>query len=535
MHAPLRGKTSLVSILLLIAASPLTASPVTTQEHAHPAADASTLGEVEFPSACGPDVQPAFNRAVAMLHSFWYQAAEHAFREIAAKAPDCAMAHWGVGMSRFHQLWEGPTPEDVRVGRRAFSAASMMRGFAGEPAREDAYVAALGEIFAPTANPDYRLRKLAYERRMEALYEAHPEDPEAAIFYALSLLGSAASSPPDSTYARQRKARAILEEVLADHPDHPGVTHYIIHGTDYPELAPDGLDAARRYAEIAPDAPHALHMPTHIFTRLGLWKESIDSNLRAAAAARRENWTGEELHASDYLVYAYMQVGNADAARAIVDSLSQRQAHLQDDDPNYPAGIYALAAIPARFWIEQRRWNEAAVLDLPDEWFPSDRYCWAEATLDFTRGLGAAYTGDADGAREDVAALFECEHALRAAGQQMWADRMFVNRRILESRLLLDAGDAAEAVAVLRAAADLEDRSDKPPITPGSVLPARESLGELLLALDRPADALAAFEASLENSPRRRRSLQGAATAARTAGLNDAAERYEAELAELGQ
>jgi len=505
------------------------------QEHVHPIGDVEAVGQVDFPTLCAPGVQADFNRAVAMLHSFWYHAAEQAFGEIVERDPRCAMAHWGVGMTRFHQLWERPTPEDMRVGNVALQAAGLLAALGDSVVspREADFVKALAEIFGGRAEPDYLGRKLAYERRMEELHAANPEDTEATVFYALALLGTAAASPPDSTYARQRKARAILEGVLAQHPEHPGVTHYIIHASDFPALARGGLAAARRYAQIAPDAPHARHMPTHIFTRLGLWNESIQSNLAAAESARRQDWTGEELHASDYLTYAYLQRGRDVAARGIVASLSEMATRLSDTDPNYPAGIYALAAIPARYAVERREWAEAAALQAPEGWFPEDRYCWAKGTLRFANALGAVRMGDLQGARQAIADLRKCEAELRATGEAMWANRLLVDRRIVEAELMHADGDPDRALSVLRSAADLDDGSDKPPITPGSIVPARELLGELLLKLDRPAEALAAFQASLQNAPRRLHSLEGARAAAEAAGRDDLVEQYGAELREL--
>lgn len=519
--------------LFPLAALMAQAAPAAAQQHAHvPAAGGEALGHVEFTTSCAPEVREDFNRAVAMLHSFWYQAAESAFTDVARDDPGCAMAYWGVAMSRFRQLWERPTPEDVRIGRRALESAAAARAYSE---RESGYIEALSRFYEEADDADYLSRKLTYEQAMESLRETYPDDVEVEVFYALSLLGTAATSPKDETYARQRKARAMLEGVLERYPDHPGVAHYIIHSSDFPELADGGLPAALRYASIAPDAPHALHMPSHIFTRLGLWDESIASNLAAAEAARRDGWTGEELHATDYLAYAYLQEGRVREARANVDRLPDVRARLNESDPNYPAGLYALAAIPARYAVERRKWAEAAALEVPEGWFPGGPMCWAEATLWYARGLGAVNTGNLADARRTVDDLAVCEERLRAASLAQWANTVDVQGRTVEAWLAAAGEDHEEAIAGLRAAADLEDGADKPPITPGAVIPVRELLGELLLDLGRHAEALAAFEAALESSPNRFRSLHGAATAARAAGEDEKARGYLSRFTELTQ
>jgi len=516
--------------LIALAALMAHAAPAAAQQQAHVPAAGEALGQVEFATSCAPEVREDFNRAVAMLHSFWYRAAEAAFTDVARDNPGCAMAYWGVAMSRFRQLWERPTPEDVRIGRGALESAAVT-GAVSE--RERGYIEALSRVYDDADDADYLSRKLAYEQAMESLRETYPDDVEVEVFYALSLLGTAAASPKDETYARQKKARAMLEGVFEQYPDHPGVAHYIIHSSDYPALADGGLPAAQRYAIIAPDAPHALHMPSHIFTRLGLWDESIASNLAAAQAARRDGWTGEELHATDYLAYAYLQEGRDREARAILDRLPEVRARLNESDSNYPAGLYALAAIPARYAVERRKSAEAAALEVPEGWFPGGPMCWAEATLWFARGLGAVNTGNLADARRTVDDLAACEKRLRAASLALWANTVDVQGRAVEAWLAAAGEDHEEAIEGLRAAADLEDGADKPPITPGAVIPVRELLGELLLELGRSAEALAAFEAALESSPNRFRSLHGAAVAARATGEDEKAREYLSRFTEL--
>ena len=310
---------------------------------------------------------------------------------------------------------------------------------------------------------------------------------------------------------------AFVMSGLAAQPDHPGVAHYIIHSHDYPELADRALDAARRYAEIAPDAPHALHMPSHIFTRLGLWDESIASNRAASSSARKDGWVGEELHTLDYLTYAYLQIGQEDQARAILETLPAIEAGA----PNWFAGLYATAAIPARFAVERREWSEAATLDVPNEIFRGGSSCWAEATLYYARGLGAARTDQLDLAHRSIADLESCKTALLDGGEALWADQIEVQRRAVAAWVALAEGDAEQALTLMHSAADLEDTTDKHPVTPGAIVPARELLGEMLLELGEPAEAHSAFEATLAMAPNRMRAMEGVERASARMGAVD--------------
>ena len=517
------------------------ASLAAAQEHEHPVADAQALGQTSFSTSCASEVREDFDRAVAMLHSFWYQAAEQAFRAVASEDPSCAMAYWGVAMSRFHQLWKNPGPEDVGVARAALEKA---RAVESTSERERAYLAALERFYRDADRVDHLTRVVAYEGAMREIHERYPDDSEAAIFHALALLATASESPPDRTFARQNEAAAILERILAEQPDHPGVAHYLIHSSDYPPLAGRALEAARRYAEIAPGAPHALHMPSHIFTRLGLWQESILSNQAASAAAREDGWIGQELHATDYLVYAYLQGAQDREAERILDMLPRRSAELSADDTNYGSGLYAAAAIPARFAVERRRWTEAAALEVPRDVLPGGSSCWAEAPLHLARGLGAVHTGDLGAARRAMEELERCRAFLLGAGEAaeasgvnvgLWANRLEMQRLGVEAWLALAEGREEEALALMRSAADLEDSGDKPSTTPGSVVPARELLGEMLLEVGRPADALAEFERALETTPNRFRSLHGAARAAELSSDVEGARQYYAKLLEVSR
>ncbi|MFQ5890568.1 MAG: hypothetical protein ACE5JR_11020 [Gemmatimonadota bacterium] len=528
---------------LLLAGLFAVAPAARAQEHQHPAGDAQGLGRAVFATSCTAEVQQDFNRAVAMLHSFWYQTSEKAFAAIVQKDPSCAMAYWGIAMSRFRQLWDQPGPEDVRVGLAALERAKTA---GAKSERERGYVNALGQFYKDADKVDHLSRMMAYERAMEELHLRHADDPEAGIFYALAVLGTAYSSPPDKTYARQKKAGATLEKMLATQPNHPGVAHYIIHSYDYPALAGRALEAARRYAKIAPAAPHALHMPSHIFTRLGLWQESIASNRAAAAAAHKDHWTREELHVTDYLIYAYLQGAQDGEARSIRDGLPKIRAMLRDDASNYSSGVYSAAAIPARYTVERGRWKEAAALALPPDISPGGSSCWAEAPLYFARGLGGVHTGQFTDARHSIEQLEHCREVLVHGGasdgdrtdggelnEKLWANLVEAQRRAVSAWLALVEGNEDEALAMMRSAADLEDSTDKPPTTPGAIIPARELLGEMLLEVERPAEALPEFEATLRDSPNRFRSLYGAARASELAGDVKRASEYYSMLVEI--
>ena len=504
------------------------ATAARAQEHEHAVGDVQKLGQVVFPTSCAEEAQEDFNRAVAMLHSFWYQKSEKAFAVVAQENPSCAMAYWGIAMSRFHQLWNKPGPEDVRVGQAALEEAKTV---AAASERERGYINALEQLYKDANEVDHLTRMVAYEKAMEELYRRYADDSEAAIFYALALLGTAYSSPSDKTYARQKDAGAILEKILATQPNHPGVAHYIIHSYDYPPLAGRALEAARRYATIAPDAPHALHMPSHIFTRRGLWQESIVSNQAAAAAAHKDGWIGEELHTTDYLAYAYLQGAQDGEVENLWDW--ERSSELRAGVPNYLAGVYASAAIPARYAVERQQWKEAARLAVPADVFPGGSSCWAEATLYYARGLGAVHTGDLADARESIEKLQHCGEFLRQADEKLWADLVEAQRRAVTAWLALIEGKKNEALAMMRSAADLEDSTDKPPTTPGAIVPARELLGEMLLEVRLPAEALQEFEASLLNAPNRFRSLYGAGRAAELADELERASEYYSQLVEV--
>jgi hypothetical protein len=498
-------------------------------QHQHePSSVPQRLGDVHFATSCATDVTADFDRGIALLHSFWFSAAIDTFEKVLAKDPGCAMASWGIAMS----WWGNPFGGFRSAKAIALGQAAVDKGRAAAPKtqRERDYVEAVALLYKEAAHVDTRTRTVAYEKTMEKLADTYKEDSEARIFYALALDQTAL--PSDRTYANLLKAGAILERELAAHPDHPGVTHYIIHSYDVPALAPKALDAARRYAKIAPDAPHALHMPSHTFTRLGYWDESIQTNLASAAASRRDNAAAEELHALDYQVYAYLQTAQDAAARKVVDAAPAIGERILIDSPGnaapITAGFYALAAIPARQALERTAWKEAAALPAHETAF-----AWADAVTYYARALGAARSGDPKAAATAIEKLTALAAVLKEKNDAYWANQVEIQRRAATAWKTFAEGRADEAITVLREAAAMEDATDKSAISPGPIKPARELLGEMLLEVGRPAEALAAFEETMTREPNRFRSLEGAARAAQASGDAAKARTYYTRLTEL--
>ncbi|MGC2447723.1 MAG: hypothetical protein WA477_08760 [Candidatus Sulfotelmatobacter sp.] len=490
-------------------------------QHEHASAEPEKLGTVQFATSCNPAVQGDFNRAVAMLHSFWYQKSGETFAQIARVDPGCAMAEWGVAMTHYRQLWDPPTPADLEAG---WAAVQKAKSIPPRSPHEQAYIAAMEAFYKDGDRIDHHSRALAYEHAMEQLHAQYPEDREASIFYALALRANAL--PSDKTYADQKRATTILEAIFAEQPDHPGLAHYIIHCDDYPSLAPQALKAARRYAQIAPDAPHALHMPSHIFTRLGLWQESIHSNLASAAAARKQGLTGDQLHATDYLVYAYLQIGQGRDARALVESMPT----VRPNDAAYFAGLYATASIPARLAIEEHRWTDAATLTVAPNTFPGGRYRWTETDFYFARGLGAARSRDVVRARNALEQLASIQGDLSHNGDQLSASLVDIQRKTISAWVSFAQGRKDQGLIEMRSAADQEDAIDRPPVAPGPIVPARELLGEMLMESQQPVLALEAFEADLRVAPGRFNGLYGAGRAAGSAGDLTKAGNYFSQL-----
>jgi hypothetical protein len=502
------------------------------EQHGHHAPGGAALGEVDFPTSCAPSVQQKFNQAVWILHSFWYEEALKAFTAITASEPGCAMGYWGIAMSQWYPLWFPPSPAMLSSG-----AAAVAKGLAVPPKteRERGYLAAIGSFYQDSDKLDHRTRALAYEKAMEQLQRAYPDDREAAIFYALAL--NATWPPTDKSYANLKKAAAILETVGAAQPDHPGVVHYLIHSYDTPALAEGGLKAARRYAAIAPAVPHAQHMPSHIFTRLGLWQESIESNLighRAAAAYAQATlgpggYDQETVHTLDYLTYAYLQTAQDGAAKGVVDEVG---AMRKGAAPNLPIA-YALAAIPARYALERRNWSEAAALAPVAAEFPWERFPWAAAMTSFARALGTARGGDLDTAQSELAKLQTLKDKLVDAKNDYWANQVEVQRLGAAAVLAHMQGDGPRALELSRAATELEATMDKHPATPGAVLPARELRADLLLERNDPTAALQEYQATLRTDPNRFRSVLGTARAAKLAGDPARAKLHYQELLAL--
>jgi hypothetical protein len=499
-----------------------------TQEHEH--ANGEKLGEVHFATSCNEVAQREFNRAVALLHSFQFSRAVEGFNAVLGEDPTCAIAYWGIALSD----WSNPFAPGIKnTGQLQLGRENAERGKSqgAKTDRERAYLAAVGKLYSDFENTPQQARLLAYRDWMGDVAAKYPEDHEAQIFYALAL--AAAEDPGDKTYADRLKAGTILEKLFEAEPTHPGLAHYIIHAYDVPVLAGRALIAARRYAEIAPDAPHALHMPSHTFTRLGYWQESIDSNVAAAAAARRQGQTAEELHASDYEIYAYLQTGQDEAAARIVNSLPEIASRF---DPKAvligagppAAGYFALAAIPARYALERQDWQQAEGLALRETPFPyTDAMTW------FARGLGAARLGHAAAANEAATALTRIQARLLRANEPYWARQVEIQALAVAAWSALAAGKKEEALRQMESAAALEDGTEKSAVTPGPLFPARELLGEMLLEINEPTKALEQFEATLKKEPRRFRSLYGAAHAAQLIGSANARQRYFRELLQV--
>jgi hypothetical protein len=477
------------------------------------------LGTVEFAVACNVEAQEGFTRAMALFHSFAWSQAGAAFEEVAAADPDCGMAHWGRGMVLLDNpfLWPGSlTPERLDAIEAAVEGA---REAGLHDAREEGYVDALGAFVRDRDTRDHRARLQDFEDAMGEVAEANPDDMEARVLHALLI--SANFDPADRTYAKQWEAAGILEELFAEHPEHPGVAHYLIHTYDYPALAEQGLDAAHRYAEIAPDAPHALHMPSHIFTRVGAWQASIESNAASAEADGHASYNSH--HGYDYKVYAHLQLAQDAAAEDLLESARD----LPEID--HFAAAFAYAAMPARVALEQEDWERAADLALEPEDYPWEKYPHAEAINAFARGIGAARAGDAEAARDEQARL---EDLRDATGPDYWVEQVDIQADIVGALALCAEDDADACIDALSAAADREDATEKHVVTPGPILPAREILADILLQNDRPAEALEAYEAVLDKEPNRYRALAGAVEAAEAAGETERARAHAEHLVE---
>jgi hypothetical protein len=493
------------------------------------------LGEVHFPVSCTA-VQKEFDRAVALLHSFWFGPADAAFREIAAKDPGCAMAWWGVAMVALgNPLAGAPSPAALKTG---WEAVEKAKSIGAKTERENGYIGAIEAFYRNAEATPHRERALAYESAMEQQAKTYADDSEAKIFYALSL--NITFDPGDKTYKNQLKAAALLEQAFESQPQHPGVAHYIIHSYDFPPIAAKGLKAAQLYSKIAPDSPHALHMPSHIFTRVGAWQESIESNRNSAEVANKEyaaKPSGGPLsnayHAYDYMAYAHLQLAQDAAAKMLADKIVGTGRIDFLHTIGAIAAPYAVAAIPVRYALEREQWSEAAKLGLPAVDVPWDQWPQAAAIVAFGKGLGAARSGDIASAEAAVAELGRQRDALKAKNQGYWENQVSIQLAVVEAWKLYAMGKAEEALAAMRAAAEAEEKTEKHPVTPGPIIPARELLGDMLAAAGNFKEAMGAYERSMAVEPNRFRGYAGAAKAAARAGDKVKAEQYYRRLLEL--
>jgi tetratricopeptide (TPR) repeat protein len=535
-------KTLVIRVLLALSLSvPLAAraaeSPIL--------GDLSKVGTLEFPTSCSPKAQPEFLRGVALLHSFFYEEARRVFTTAAGLDPSCAMAYWGVAMTWYHPIWAPPTDDDIKAGLEAIVKAEAA-GAATE--RERDYIAALaafyraakGDATGPAGQgchgpTDYRTRRAAFSKAMKNLHEKYPDDVEAAAFYALSLI---LSSPKEEDLPTQLQAAGILEPLWKKVPSHPGVVHYLIHAYDYPSLAQKGLVAADRYASIAPWVPHAQHMPSHIYTRLGMWQKSIEGNLASAQAAEEYSLkyhpgsaNYNALHAFDYLMYGYLQTAQDAKAREVADKVAKITKTYPEVDF---AVAYAAGAIPARLVLERQAWKEAVSLAPPRAALVKD-FPFDAAHVEFARALGYARTGDPAGARRALAKMKELHDASTNPSAAFFRRQLELQQLAVSGWIAWAEGRQDEAIALLRYAADEEDALGKHPVSPGAILPVRELLGDLYLELARPADALAAYERSLALNPGRYYATAGAARAAERAGKVEIARDHYRGLLELAK
>lgn len=516
----------------------LSAGMIGVQAHEDDAAPAGVvsekLGEVSFPVSCNAAAQVEFNRAMALFHSFWFEPSRKSFTRVLELDPKCAMAQWGIAFMSMGNPFAWPAnPNAMKVAAAAVAEAQRI---GANSERERDFVAALQVFLKDWDSVDHRTRVVAFEKAMEAVARRHGQDIEAQILYALVL--DAAALPTDKTFTNQLKAAALLEPLFGKYPDHPGVPHYLIHTYDYAELADKGLEAARVYASIAPSVPHALHMPSHIFSRVGLWEELVEGNRASYRSAMRElseTTLGigayDALHAMDYMVFGHLQQAQDKAAQKYADEVA---AISKVNVENFVAA-YAFASIPSRIALEQRDWAKAAALQLSPPGLAWNKFPQAEAILVFARGLGAARTGDLNAARRDLQRLQALKDAMIAAKIGYWAGQADFQMKTINAWIALGEERQDEALALMRAAAEAEEASDKHPVTPGNIVPSRELLAEMLLQTGEPGQAFAEYERSLKRDANRFRSLYGAARSAQAAGNPAAARVYFTKLRSLAE
>ncbi|WPP49059.1 tetratricopeptide repeat protein [Catalinimonas niigatensis] len=485
--------------------------------------DSKQFGEVSFALSCDEAARETFDLGISLLHSFEYDEAEKAFVKVMDMDPDCAMAYWGVAMSNFHALWLQTGTDYLEKGAKVLALARNL----SLSEREKDYLDAIGAFYEDYQNTDHKTRVSRFEQKMEEVYRKYQDDKEATIFYALALTASA--DPADKTYKNQRKSGEILEALFQEQPNHPGIAHYIIHNYDYPELAELALPTARRYAEIAPASAHAQHMPSHIFTQLGLWEEAVHSNRNSTASALcygesidPEGHWDEELHGMDYLVYAYLQMGENEKAL-------EQYEYLKTFKKVFPVNFkvaYTAAAIPARIALENKNWEQAAKLELPPIQMDWNSFPWQKGLLHFARAMGAIRLGDKVSAETELALLHTFHQELLEQKDAYKANQILIQIKIIQAWIQFENGKQEEALALMQEARQMEYNTAKHPVTPGEVLPAGELLGDLLLAMNKPTDALEAYEEDLKRHPNRFNGVYGAAVAARAIGNKEKANRY---------
>jgi len=473
--------------------------------------DDSKLGKVHFETSCSPEAQKLFDRAMLYQHSFWYRASQKVFEDVLKADPECGIAYWGIALSLLLNPHAPTPPKNLAEGAAAIAKGKSV---GAKTQRERDYIDALAVIYVDYDKLGHLPRTQAYAKAMEQLAQRYPNDDEAQIHYALALNTSAVAS--DKTYANQLKGATILEPIFARQPEHPGVAHYLIHLYDYPPIAEKGLNAARIYAKIAPGAAHAQHMPSHIFTRVGYWQESIDSNKVAQRVAKEAADFHDQLHAMDYQVYAYLQLGQDGKAKAVLDEMPSVAGFTE----TFLVGPYALAVSPARYAIERGDWKGAASLEVR-----TSPLSQVQAITYFARAIGAARSGNPDAAKADIAKLVELRDKLRDAKDAYWSEQVDIQQKVASAWVLYAEGKYDDALSAMSAAADAEDRTEKHPVTPGVPMPARELYGVMLLERGKPTEALVAFEATLKKEPNRLHAYIGAAKAAEKAG--DAAKAKE--------
>ncbi len=480
---------------------------------------------IEFPISCVDASSETFNRGVALLHSFWFADAINTFNQVLAKDPDCDIAYWGIALAH----WGNPFAGQRNAQQLARGSSTLEQAGQAGSAREQAYLNAVSALFSDHDPGNQRNRTLAYEEAMANLVADYPDDMEAKIFYALSVNQNASAN--DQSYSKQLQAAAILEPLFEQHPEHPGLAHYIIHAYDHPPLAERALTAAERYASLAPDAPHALHMPSHTFTRVGRWQASVDTNLRSAAAAQNDGDPGSELHALDYLAYAYLQMARDTEAAVVVARANELRAEVDITAVGATqAGAFAIAAIPARYALEREQWEQAAGLDIVPAETPH-----TQAMTHFARVIGAARSGQPEQATGDIAMLEELHERAQARQDSYWQEQIAIQLQAARAWVHFASDEPVDAIHLMAAAADREDNTDKAAVTPGPLVPTREMLADMLMAHDDPEQALAAYQATLRREPNRFRAIAGAAKAAEVIGNQQLATDYYQQLLDMAE